>query len=59
MTQIQGPKQFDLGERTFQFAKKIAFYVRQLPRTISNQEYGRQVVDASGSVGANYTCPVK
>ncbi len=54
MTEIQEPKQFNLEERTFQFAKKIAFYVKQLPRTISNQEYARQVVDASGSVGANY-----
>ena len=54
MTEIQEPKQFDLEERTFQFAKKIALYVKQLPRTMSNQEYGRQVVDSSGSVGANY-----
>jgi len=54
MTEIQELKQFDLEERTFQFAKKITLYVKQLPRTISNQEYGRQVVNASGSVGANY-----
>ncbi len=54
MTQIQETKQFDLEERTFQFAKKTALYVKQIPRSISNLEYGRQVVDSSGSVGANY-----
>ena len=59
MTEKQNSKRFDLEERTFQFAKKTAFYVKQLPKNISNLEYGRQVVDSSGSVGANYTCPVK
>jgi len=54
MTKIQEAKQFDLEERMFQFAKKTPLYVRELPRSISNVEYGRQVVDASGSVGANY-----
>ncbi len=54
MTEIQNTKLFDLEERTFQFAKRTALYVKQLPRSISNLEYGRQVVDASGSVGANY-----
>ena len=54
MTEIQNAKPFDLEERTFQFAKRTALYVKQLPRSISNLEYGRQVVDASGSVGANY-----
>ena len=43
-----------MEERTFQFAKETALYVRQLPTSTSNMEYGRQVVDASGSVGANY-----
>ena len=54
MTKIQNDKRFDLEERTFQFAKNIALYVRQLPKNISNLEYGRQLVDSSGSVGANY-----
>ena len=54
MTENQCSKQYDLEERTFQFAKKTALYVKQLPRNGSNIEYGRQVVDASGSVGANY-----
>jgi four helix bundle protein len=43
-----------LKKRTFEFAKKVALYIRKLPQNVSNFEYGRQVVDASGSVGANY-----
>ncbi len=54
MTKIQNAKQYDLEERTFQFAKNVALFVKQLPRSVSNLEYSRQVVDASGSVGANY-----
>ena len=45
---------YDLEERTFQFAKKVALYCRKLPRSISNIEYIKQAVRASGSVGANY-----
>jgi hypothetical protein len=59
MTEIQNTKRYDLEERTFQFAKDVALYVKQLPRNISNLEYGGQVVGSSGSVGSNYTCPVK
>jgi four helix bundle protein len=54
MTQIQNSKQYDLEERTFQFAKTVAYYVKTLPKTISNAEYSSQVVRSSGSVGANY-----
>ncbi len=54
MTQIQHLKQYDLEERTFKFAKNTAIFVSQLPKNISNLEYGKQAVKASGSVGANY-----
>ena len=47
-------KQYDLEERTFQFAKNVSLYIKKFSRTISNIEYGKQVVRASGSVGANY-----
>jgi len=53
MTENRSSKQYDLEKRTFEFAKKVALYVRKLPGNVSF-EYGRQVVDASGSVGANY-----
>ncbi len=54
MNKIQNPKQFDLEERTFRFAKDIALYVRQSARSVSNLEYTKQVVRSSGSIGANY-----
>jgi four helix bundle protein len=54
MTKIQNTKQYDLEERTFQFAKNITLYVKQLPKNISNLEYGEQVIGSSGSVGSNY-----
>jgi len=54
MTQNQNSKLYDLEERTFQFAKRVALYIKQLPKNISNLEYGRQVIDSSGSVGGNY-----
>ncbi len=54
MIEFQNPKQFDLEDRTYQFAKSVALYIKQLPKSISNLEYSRQVVDSSGSVGANY-----
>ncbi len=47
-------KQYDLEERTFIFAKDCADYVKNLPKTMSNIEYGRQLIKSSSSVGANY-----
>ncbi|MGR3294111.1 MAG: four helix bundle protein [Candidatus Scalindua sp.] len=47
-------KQYDLEERTFQFAKSVSLYIKKFSRTISDIEYGKQVIRASGSVGANY-----
>jgi four helix bundle protein len=54
MTKIQNAKIYDLEERTFQFSKNVTLYVKKLPNTLSNLEYGKQVVRASGSVGSNY-----
>jgi four helix bundle protein len=51
---IEGSKQYDLEERTLQFAKDIRAFVKALPRTIANEQDLRQLVRASGSVGANY-----
>lgn len=47
-------KPYDLEERTFQFAKAGRAFVKKLPRTISNIEDVKQLVRASGSIGANY-----
>jgi four helix bundle protein len=55
MTEIQNSKPvYDLEERTFQFAKAVRLFVKTLPKTIANIEDGKQVIKASGSVGANY-----
>ena len=54
MTQIQNKKRYDLEDRTLKFAKQVRDFVRKLPRTISMIEDTKQLVKASGSVGANY-----
>ena len=45
---------YDLEERTFQFAKDVRLFVKTLPKSIANFEDEKQLVKASGSVGANY-----
>jgi len=50
----QSSKQYDLEDRTFQFAKDVRAFVKMLPRSIANEEDIRQLIKASGSVGANY-----
>ncbi|MBW2722126.1 MAG: four helix bundle protein [Deltaproteobacteria bacterium] len=54
MTEIRNSKQYDLEDRTLAFAKDVRVFVKKLPKTISNIEDGKQLVKASGSVGANY-----
>ncbi|MGB9911587.1 MAG: four helix bundle protein [Microgenomates group bacterium] len=51
MTKIQ---KYDLEERTFIFAKKCREFVARLPKTANNVEDGRQLINSSGSVTANY-----
>ena len=54
MTKKQNPKRYDLEDRTLEFAKRVRAFVKKLPKTISNFEDIKQLVKASGSVGANY-----
>ena len=54
MTKNRNSKQYDLEERTLKFAKNVRFFVKKLPKTIGNIEDGKQLIKASGSVGANY-----
>jgi len=49
-----GKQHYDLEDRTFLFANNVRSFVRKLPRTIGNIEDGKQLINASGSVGANY-----
>jgi four helix bundle protein len=54
MTKNSNYKQYDLEDRTEQFAKNVRAFVKKLTWSIANQEDGKQVVRSSGSVGANY-----
>jgi four helix bundle protein len=54
MTKTKRLKQYDLEERTLAFAGMVRKFVKKLPKTIANIEDIRQLVKASGSVGANY-----
>ena len=47
-------EKYDLEARTFQFAQEVREFVKRLPKTLSNYEDSKQVIRASGSVGANY-----
>jgi four helix bundle protein len=50
----ESSKRYDLDERTLQFARDVRAFINMLPRTVANDEDTRQLVRASGSVGANY-----
>jgi four helix bundle protein len=54
MTEKQNSKQYDLEDRTLAFAKEVRQFVRKLNKDIANFEDGKQLIKASGSVGANY-----
>src|ERR1035441_3767895 len=54
MAETGNSKHYDLEERTYEFARAVRGLVKQLPRTLANIEDARQLVNASGSVGANY-----
>jgi len=54
MTEKENSKQYDLEERTLKFAKQVRAFVKKLKTTIANIEDGKQLIRASGSVGANY-----
>jgi len=38
MTKIRNSKQYDLEDRTFEFAKRVRAFVKKLPKTITNFE---------------------
>ncbi len=47
-------KEFNLEDRTINFAKAVRAFAKQIPKTLANLEDTKQVVRSSGSVGANY-----
>jgi four helix bundle protein len=46
-------RKFDIYERALEFAAKVAKFIERLPHTIVVIEYSKQLVKASGSIGAN------
>jgi len=54
MNKTQNSKRYDLEDRTLIFAKRVREFVGRLKPTLANTEDGKQVIKASGSVGANY-----
>ena len=54
MSKKQNSKQYDLEDRTFEFARRARAWVKKLRMSIANIEDGKQLIKASGSVGANY-----
>jgi len=54
MTKTRNPKHYDLEDRTLAFAKRVRAFVKNLRKTIANIEDIKQLLKASGSVGANY-----
>ena len=47
-------KRYDLEDRTLGFAQNTRIFIKTIPRTLSNNEDAKQLIRASGSVGANY-----
>jgi four helix bundle protein len=54
MTETKNTKQYDLEERTLEFARRCRVFIKMLHKTTSNLEDGKQLIRSSGSVGANY-----
>ncbi len=54
MNEKRNSKRYDLEDRTLEFAGKVRAFVKKFPKTIANIKDVRQLVKASGSVGANY-----
>jgi len=54
MVEKRKSKQYDLEDRTFKFAQAVREFVKKLPKTLANAEDSKQLVKASGSIGANY-----
>lgn len=51
---MEREKKYDLEERTLSFAISVRDFVKATSKSISNNEYAKQLIRSSGSVGANY-----
>lgn len=52
--QLTTSRNFDLEDRTLNFAKEIIDLVNKFPKDIINIEIIKQIIRSSGSIGANY-----
>ena len=53
-TKTKPQRKYDLEDRSFEFARNVRTFVRQISKTIANIEDSKQVIRSSGSIGANY-----
>lgn len=44
MSENRNPKPYDLEERTALFAEECRDFIKKLPKTVANFEYGKQLV---------------
>jgi len=54
MASSQNNQNYGLEDRTYEFAKKCRDFVKKIQRTITNIEYGKQLIRSSGSQAANF-----
>ena len=54
MSKIQNTKKYDLEERTYEFAKNIRDFIKEVPKYNSNNIYILQLIRSSSSIGANF-----
>jgi len=54
MTKNQSSKQYNLEERTFNFARSVINFCKKLPKLVIEGEIAKQLARAATSVGANY-----
>jgi four helix bundle protein len=50
----ENTKVYDLEERTFNYAKDVCIFCKKIEKNVSNNEYHKQLIRSSASVGANY-----
>ncbi len=54
MTETGNDSDYDLEDRTFEFARSVRSFCKRLAGTVGNREDAKQVIRSSGSVRANY-----
>lgn len=54
MYRRKNQKRYDLEDRTLEFTKDVRASAKKVPKSLTVQGDLRQLLDASGSVGANY-----